>query len=682
MDKETQTHPFFTYTHTHNGRRPLILLLILFSLLIALANCQQTPDEEAVTPTTRPNAASTATTSAAKSTLPPAPVVDATATATRESRPTATATPVGGEGALIQVTLSSQVGVLLDEVPDAMRDRVAGDLTDQSDAFWIELAQRQLRLTHYRLILRTFKYTGKGPLPLPPQELWSVQLDEAGPERQTLQNHDLVLVSYTFTSTLLTAADSPAQVEPALAEAGGIWEEPFVLPFDPDLLLQRTGNACINEAGFPPGSFDSENAWRFYDHTCTAESGGPGGCHRSQLPTLSCVEAVTQAIGALQTSVHFERLEWDPDLADEVRIGEITQLDAPDLEVVGDDLNTRRIIYRYFAPDSCALLESCVGGSGWRRLLQFDATVHNVGAQPLHIGPVIEDPQYTLFKYNACHNHYHFNNYGEFLLDEADQASKQAFCVQSTGRLSNNEVSPLGHPYSCRFQGIQAGWVDEYFAGLDCQWIDITDIGAGDEVTGTAALTETLNLPLTFRSNPDQFLCEGTPLLDEEGNLLWERIGVNPNTGIPMDRPQCDFVDDWDVNNEASVDITIAPTGSFVTEPCQEEHLGPLRNCGFAEQEIDLSCTPGSTVQIACSVDEGADAQVLRVCETSAVLGVALACSFQEALGNHIIGDSSTEVTFTCPFARDDQEPGGAYALYTAPVYGQDEPAAVTCTVQ
>ncbi|HEX6384912.1 MAG TPA: lysyl oxidase family protein [Anaerolineae bacterium] len=665
-----------------NGRRPLLLLLILFSLLVALASCQQMPDEDAAaTPTRRPDAAATATTAAGESTRPPAQVTTATATATRESRPTATATAsVNSEGALIEVTFDSQVGVLLDEVPEEMRSGVAADLADQSDAFWVELAQRQVRLTLYRLILRTFKYSGKGPLPLPPEELWLIELDEAGPSRQTVQDHDLMLIGYTFSSTLLTDVESPAQSEPALVEAGGVWEEPFVLPLDPDLLLQRTGNACINEAGFPPNSFDSENAWRFYDHTCTADSGGPGGCHRSQLPTLDCVEAVTQAMGALQTSVRFERLAWDTDLADEVRTGEITQLAAADLKVVGDDLNNHRIVYRYFPTESCALLEQCVGASGWRRLLLFDATVHNVGSQPLHIGPVIEDPRYTLFKYNACHNHYHYNNYGEFLLDDADQASKQAFCVQSTGRASNNETSPLTHPYSCRFQGIQTGWIDEYFAGLDCQWIDISDIGASDEITGTAALTETLNLPLTFRSNPDRFLCEGTPVLDEEGNLLWERIGVDPDTGIAMDRPQCDFVEDWDVNNEASVDVTIAPTGSFVTEPCQEDVLGPLRNCGFTEQEIDLTCTPGSTVQLSCSVDDDAPPQVLRVCETSAVLGVATACTLQDALANTIIGPSSTEVTFNCPFARDAEEPGGAYALYTAPIYGEDEPVAVSCT--
>ena len=51
-----------------------------------------------------------------------------------------------------------------------------------------------------------------------------------------------------------------------------------------------------------------------------------------------------------------------------------------------------------FPADSCALQEACVGASGWRRLLQFDATVHNVGAEALHIGPVLgEDLETNLF---------------------------------------------------------------------------------------------------------------------------------------------------------------------------------------------------------------------------------------------------------------------------------------------
>jgi hypothetical protein len=356
-----------------------------------------------------------------------------------------------------------------------------------------------------------------------------------------------------------------------------------------------------------------------------------------------------------------------------VRVGEVTQADAPDLAVLGSDLANYRVIYRYFTPDSCALVEQCVGGSGWRRLLQFDATVHNVGAQPLHIGPVVtEDPLHNLFQYNACHGHFHFSNYGEFSFNDIDQTqtSKQAFCVESTSRLSNNEMSPLTHPYSCRFQGVQAGWVDEYVAGLDCQWIDITDV----DIPAPA-----LEAPLTFRSNTDQFLCEGAPVLDDQGNIIWEPSGLTTEDGAPVERPQCDFVSDWEINNSASQEVQIPVEGSFVTSPCTRGQLGPLRNCGFTEQDNDLACAPGSAVQLTCSVEEDNAPQVLRICETSATLGVGVACTHQDALANRLISSDPTEVSFTCPAARDTDEPGGHYALYTAPILEGENTQPITC---
>jgi hypothetical protein len=148
--------------------------------------------------------------------------------------------------------MESQAGVLLDELPAGTRDQVAEALLARPESFWRELAQRQVRLTGRRLNFRNFVYENKGQLPLPPEELWSIQLDQSGPARQSIQGHDLVAIDYVFNSTLLTDDESPAASEPALTQIGGTWEEPFILPVDPDLLLQRTGNACLNEAGFPP----------------------------------------------------------------------------------------------------------------------------------------------------------------------------------------------------------------------------------------------------------------------------------------------------------------------------------------------------------------------------------------------------------------------------------------------
>ena len=718
-------------------QRRILLLLVLVSLLgllVALTSCQQELQEE---PTSRPTVAKldqvepgpttaaerqateqqaepTSTkegisatkinpTAPAKVTGSATPAISATATEAPNRRATSETEAVVPEGALISVQMDGQVGVLLDEIPEDMRDRVVESLMDRPESYWIDLARRQIRLTKRRLNFRNFAYENKGQLPLPPEALWSIQLDPAGVERVSIQGHDLVLAGYTFSSTLLTAADSPGEAEPELRQEGGKWSEPFLLPADPDFLLQRTGNACLNEAGFPPNSFDSENAWVFFDHACEADSGGILGCHRSRLHQQSCVEALTDRVGTIETEIQFERLKWDPKLADAVRVGEVTHLNSPDLKVVGDDLNSNRIIYRYFPEDSCALVEQCVSGSGWRRLLQFNATVHNVGAETMYIGPVVaENPVHNLFQYNACHAHYHFSDYGDFIFagDEENLSSKQAFCVESTNRFSNNEWSPLTHDYSCRFQGVQAGWVDEYVAGLDCQWVDITDI---DVDAGGSSFS------LGLASNPDGFLCEGALVLDDDGNPLWEPSGQTTPEGAPINRPQCEFVSDWDVNNNESRDVFLLPAGSFVNEPCAEGQLGPLRNCGFSSQlegieilaqdaegrgaadpakrEVEapegaFTCTPGEPVQLTCSVERGAAPQVTRLCEYSAVLGSGVACTFSESLANEIVGAEATEFAFTCPSARDEDEPGGLYSLYTAPALSEDEPQPISCVVE
>ncbi|WP_420631654.1 lysyl oxidase family protein [Candidatus Leptofilum sp.] len=590
--------------------------------------------------------------------------------------------PIDGEGSLIGLTMNSQVGILLDEYPEAMRDEVATVLAAESDAFWIDLAQRQVALTYNRLYFRPYFYADKGELPLPPQSLWHIELTSE-PTRQTINNHELILIDYTFSSTLLAAQDEPGKAEPALAEVGGVWEEPFILPPDPTQLLQRTSNACLNEGGFPPNSYDSENVDIFFDYSCTANSSGAAGCHRSTLPALSCVQALNATVGTVETAVRFTRLPWDEELANQVRIGVVVSPDAPDLLVVSEDLQNTRIIYRYFPSNSCARAEGCINGTGWRRLLQFDATAHNLGAAALDIGPVVaENPLTNMLEYNSCHDHFHFQNYGEFQLGTNSQPSKQAFCVESTSRFSNNELSPLTHDFSCTYQGIQAGWVDEYRAGLDCQWVDITDL----EIAGDAA-----ELPLSFRFNTEQFLCEGYPVLDDSGQPIFEPSGLRNSDGLPISRPQCDFVADWDATNSGTETVTIPAAGSFVTEPCASSELGPRRNCGFTavplpnlpepsdSEERPLRCTPGSTVQLSCSVDGNA-AQVARLCETSSVLGVGTACTFTDSLLNQIISGSNVTLNFTCPFVRDENEPGGDYALYTAPLFTGDAPAEVTCT--
>ena len=587
-------------------------------------------------------------------------------------------------GALISASLQGRVGYLLDELPMGMRDRVADQLIAQPEAAWRDRARAQVALTSYRLAFRDAFYDeeeAKGQLPLPPVEKWQISL-LGNPRRVQLAGHDLVLVDYALQSTLLTDVDSPGASDPELGNVGGSWDEPFVLPLDPELLLQRTGYACMDEDQFPPNSVDGENVATFYDQDC--EGGEDSGCHITESADESCVEALERTIGSASVDLHFERVAWDPALAAQARVGDAGRAGA-DLEVIGEGLDNRRVIYRYIGADSCAMAENCVTGLGWRRLLQFDASIKNVGKDALHIGDVnyfLDSPDplltnHNIFVYSECHEHYHFAHYGAFELDAggATLGNKQAFCVQSTARYSNNETSPLTHPYgSCDYQGIQAGWGDDYGAGIECQWIDVSDVAPDAPVTAR----------LDFKVNPDQFLCEGSPVLDADGEPVFEDSGFRTGGGLTVDRPECTFNTNWDANNDDSRSLTLNPTGSFVTDPCTRGQLGPFRDCGFeagVDSVTELACAPGSSISLRCSVPSGAAPGVVRVCEYSEKLSTGVACVYRDALANHLIDGSNVELNVECPEARDAIEVGGHVSLYSGPAIPGDD-VAVSCRVQ
>lgn len=590
-------------------------------------------------------------------------------------------------GALVRVSMESQVGVLLDEVPEAMRERAVMAVLARDQELWEHRARFQIEHTYYRLVFREFFYErgDKRQLPLPPPEVWSITVDPAGPQRRIVDGHDMVVVDYTLETTLLSDPGSPARAEPALARVGGVWEEPFVLPIDPLLLFQRTGYACMDEDEFPLGSVFEGNARWFYDQECEVEDPQQPSCHLTAPETVteSCIEALDRAVGKVETAVRFERLAWDRALADRVRVGALTTPDAADLEPIEEGLGNHWLVYRYIPPDSCALVEECVGGSGWRRLLLFDASARNVGGADLHIGLVGLDHEgrggafleRNVFEYSACHDHYHFKFYGDFRYGSGDQqlGNKQAFCLQTTQRYFNSETTRLTTPYgSCEYQGISTGWGDDYLAGLDCQWIDVTDL----DVAAGAVMEE-----LQFEINPAGFLCEGTPVVDDSGAQVFEETDFTTEQGEPIWRPVCDFAGGWDQNNRRARRVTIPEQGSFINEPCQHGELGPMRDCGFVEQQSLVACTPGETVRLQCQTTASAAPQVVRLCETSAELGAGVACTYRDALHNAIVREEQTELAFPCPAQRDASTPGsGAYAMYVAPVLEADTPDAVTCT--
>lgn len=144
-------------------------------------------------------------------------------------------------------------------------------------------------------------------------------------------------------------------------------------------------------------------------------------------------------------------------------------------EILFDRINVRE--------SSCSFVEQCVGGLGDRRLLRFSVEAINQGQATLTVPPPEERPD--LFLFSTCHGHYHFGGFASYeLLDTRGntllRGRKQAYCMEDTIQVAQGPDVGCSKVYDCYNQGIQAGWSDLYGNTLDCQWLDITDIPAGN----------------------------------------------------------------------------------------------------------------------------------------------------------------------------------------------------------
>lgn len=581
--------------------------------------------------------------------------------------------------ALVRTSMESTVGVVLDELSPAQRERLVTIIKAKPESFWKDRAIRQIRLTSHRL---NFGGTGmKKQSPLPPEKLWGVAI-RSEPKRQKINGHDTVAVTYAFSGVLLTDTDSPGISIPELVQIGGVWDEPFQFPIDPEFVFQRTGFACMNESQFPPNSFDAEEVDLFFNQRCRTEPKlSNTGCHQTALPTLSCPPALTAGIGRIDTDMRFERLPWDPAIADTVRIGEVTNPDGPDLVPSMEEFVKHRFNYRYIPENSCTIVESCVGGPGWRHLLQFPTGDVNVGTKPLEIGRVDYFNTHSgtllskhgVFEFSACHRHYHFSEYGSFTVGNGSEAvsHKNAFCLQPSGRVWNHELSPLHHDFvDCIDQGVTVGWIDEYKMGLECQWLDISDVRPNQD------------LSLSFTTNPEGLLCEGTLKKDANGLQIFERTSLKTYDGDPVDRPACEQYPLWKESNTISYTVHIPEKGeSYVTDTCREGLFGPLRNCGLKNAKTLQECVPGSRVTLKCTIPPQSAPQVIRICEGSRVLQSGIPCTYNDALGSGIV-ETSKNISFICPEVRDAIETGGAYSFLTGSLFPGEATAEVVCVVK
>jgi lysyl oxidase len=169
----------------------------------------------------------------------------------------------------------------------------------------------------------------------------------------------------------------------------------------------------------------------------------------------------------------------------------------PDLTIDGARLaGSIDIVKQHFKSTDCAVVEGCVA-TGNRKLLRFDVATPNFGTADVVLGNPADNP--SLFQFSPCHGHYHFNGYASYVLYDASgtavvRGRKQAFCLRDSAQYWAGFPS---QGYTCSFQGISVGWADVYPKSLDCQWLDITAVPAGNYV-------------LEVTVNPDALIAESS----------------------------------------------------------------------------------------------------------------------------------------------------------------------------
>ena len=183
-----------------------------------------------------------------------------------------------------------------------------------------------------------------------------------------------------------------------------------------------------------------------------------------------------------------------------------------------------KIQTKTFKATDCNVVEGSTE-AGTRKVLRFTFTTPNLGPGDLIVGDPTQHPEW--FEWGDCHGHYHFKLYAEYRLwtpakfaqwdalrnanptKTGDQilaenptltfvtSKKQGFCVIDV------VLYTVGVPkYAvCDFQGISAGWADEYYDGLDGQFIDVTNVPHGTYVLEEEVNAHRLYQEVNYNNN-------------------------------------------------------------------------------------------------------------------------------------------------------------------------------------
>jgi hypothetical protein len=204
---------------------------------------------------------------------------------------------------------------------------------------------------------------------------------------------------------------------------------------------------------------------------------------------------------------------------------------CPDLVLTKTGLTPAHVDRATFGPTDCAVVEGMTK-AGARELLIFPYKTPNLGPGALDVGRPADHPE--LFEFAPCHGHYHFREYADYrlwtprgyadfqrhrsaapdkraaevlrehpeLASQLVQGLKRGFCLLDLKPAPNFKGTRDGRTYvSCDDQGIGVGWADEYTSKLDGQWVDVTDVPAGDYVLDVETNAERVFTETNYRNN-------------------------------------------------------------------------------------------------------------------------------------------------------------------------------------
>ena len=220
-------------------------------------------------------------------------------------------------------------------------------------------------------------------------------------------------------------------------------------------------------------------------------------------------------------SPNFNCPEWNFDGGD-------CEGNGPDLVVDRDYLiNTIYMDSIYVNEGDCYIDEGCVGGDGLRRIMRFGTLIGNLGTSDFILGT----PGGLNWNWDACHGHYHYEEYAFYQLftlegEELEIGFKSGWCVMDLAEFIDPPEEGC-NTYNCSNQGISVGCADIYHSGLDCQWLDLTEIPDGIYIFKITTNPDEILYEINYHNNTAQ------TVIQVEGNEI-QILDIYPETCLEL----------------------------------------------------------------------------------------------------------------------------------------------------